>query len=49
MAWETQGFELYCVAGPGTSREVVAQAASRAVKWVRREEERVFIIGGAVF
>ena len=49
LAWETQAFELYCVAGPGTSREVVAREASRVVKWVRREEERVFIIGGAVF
>jgi hypothetical protein len=27
----------------------VARAAQEVVKWVRREEERVFIIGGAVF
>jgi len=27
----------------------VAQAANKVIQWVRREEERVFIIGGAVF
>ena len=49
LAWETPLFELYCVAGPGASRAALAQSANRLVQWVRREEERVFIIGGAVF
>lgn len=49
LAWVTPVFELYCVAGPGASRQVVTQAANRVVQWIRREEERVFIIGGAVF
>lgn len=49
LAWSTPLFELYAVA-PGTaSRQALAQAAMRVVGWVRREEERVFIIGGAVF
>ena len=49
LAWETQVFELYCVAGPNASRASLAQSANRVVQWIRREEERVFIIGGAVF
>ncbi|KAL1303266.1 hypothetical protein AAFC00_006678 [Neodothiora populina] len=49
LAWETPVFELYCVAGPHASREALAQGANRIIKWIRREEERVFIIGGAVF
>ncbi|KAK6443744.1 Vacuolar fusion protein mon1 [Oleoguttula sp. CCFEE 5521] len=49
LAWETPLFELYCVAGPGTSRAALAAGANVVVQWVRREEERVFIIGGAVF
>jgi hypothetical protein len=49
LAWETPLFELYCVAGPQTSRAVLAHGANRVVQWIRREEERVFIIGGAVF
>lgn len=49
LAWETPLFELYCVAGPSASRAALAQGANRLVQWIRREEERVFIIGGAVF
>ena len=49
LAWETPLFELYCVAGPSASRAALAQSANRLVQWIRREEERVFIIGGAVF
>lgn len=49
LAWETPLFELYCVAGPDASRAALAQGANRVVQWIKREEERVFIIGGAVF
>lgn len=49
LAWETPLFELYCVGGPQASRAALAQGANRVVQWIRREEERVFIIGGAVF
>lgn len=49
LAWETPLFELYCVAGPAAPRAALVQGANKIVQWVRREEERVFIIGGAVF
>jgi hypothetical protein len=49
LAWSTPLFELYAVAPASTSRAALAQSANRIVQWVRREEERVFIIGGAVF
>ena len=49
LAWETPLFELYCVAGPNASRTALAQGANKVINWIRREEERVFIIGGAVF
>ena len=49
LAWETPLFELYCVAAPNASRASLAQGVNRVVQWIRREEERVFIIGGAVF
>ena len=42
-------FELYCVAGPNASRNALAQSANKVVQWAKREEERVFIIGGAVY
>ncbi|RMZ88911.1 hypothetical protein DV736_g3871, partial [Chaetothyriales sp. CBS 134916] len=49
LAWVTPLFELYCVAGPNTPRNALAQSANKVVQWIQREEERVFIIGGAVF
>lgn len=48
LAWVTPLFELYCVAGPNVGKTALAQGANGVVQWVRREEERVFIIGGAV-
>ncbi|PLB41316.1 guanine nucleotide exchange factor MON1 [Aspergillus candidus] len=49
FAWVTPVFEFYCVAGPHANRNALAQSASKIVQWVEREEERLFIIGGAVF
>lgn len=48
FAWVTPIFELYCVASPNANRNALAQSASKVVQWVQREEERLFIIGGAV-
>jgi hypothetical protein len=49
LAWTTPMFEFYCVAGPNVSRAAMAQGANRVVQWAKREEERLFIIGGGVF
>ncbi|PLB55649.1 SAND protein [Aspergillus steynii IBT 23096] len=49
FAWVTPVFELYCVAVPNANRNALAQSASKIVQWVQQEEERLFIIGGAVF
>ncbi|KIW73516.1 hypothetical protein PV04_01629 [Phialophora macrospora] len=49
LAWVTPMFELYCVAGPSASRNALSSSANKVVQWVQREEERIFLIGGAVF
>jgi hypothetical protein len=49
LVWVTPLFELYCVAAPGANRNALAQGANKLVQWARAEEERLFIIGGAVF
>jgi hypothetical protein len=49
LAWITPVFEFYCVAGPNVSRAAMAQGANRVAQWAKREEERLFIIGGGVF
>ncbi|KAI1083018.1 vacuolar fusion protein MON1 [Whalleya microplaca] len=49
LAWVTPIFEFYCVAGPNASRAVLTQGANKIMQWAKREEERLFIIGGGVF
>ncbi|KUI66122.1 Vacuolar fusion protein MON1 [Cytospora mali] len=49
LAWVTPIFEFYCVAGPNASRAVLTQGANKIIQWARKEEERIFIIGGGVF
>ncbi|KAJ5380722.1 Vacuolar fusion protein mon1 [Penicillium cataractarum] len=49
FAWVTPIFELYCVAEPNANRNALVQSASKIAQWVQQEEERLFIIGGAVF
>ncbi|KAI1005341.1 Vacuolar fusion protein [Podosphaera aphanis] len=49
LAWNTPIFEFYCVAGPSVSRADLTQGANKIIQWLKREHERIFIIGGAVF
>ncbi|KAJ5773268.1 Vacuolar fusion protein MON1 [Penicillium paradoxum] len=49
FGWVTPVFEFYCIAEPNTNRNALAHSASKIAQWVQREEERLFIIGGAVF
>lgn len=49
LAWITPIFEFYCVAGPNVSRSAMTQGANKIIQWVKKEEERIFIIGGGVF
>jgi hypothetical protein len=49
LAWSTPIFEFYCVAGPNASRQVMTHGANKIIQWAKREEERLFIIGGGVF
>lgn len=49
LAWITPIFEFYCVAGPNASRQVLTHGANKIIQWAKREEERLFIIGGGVF
>ncbi len=49
LGWVTPIFEFYCVAGPNVSRAVLTQGANKVIQWAKREEERLFIIGGGVF
>ncbi|TQV99845.1 hypothetical protein V2A60_005274 [Cordyceps javanica] len=49
LAWVTPVFELFCVGGPNMSRATMGQGANKIVQWAKKEEQRLFIIGGGVF
>ena len=49
VAWCTAHFEIYAVAERGVSRAAMARGVEMVVSWARREEERCFVVGGAVF
>lgn len=50
LAWATRGFELYCITGGnGVTKEAVSSAVRAIVSWIKQDEERLFVIGGAVF
>ncbi|RDA87347.1 hypothetical protein CP532_2646 [Ophiocordyceps camponoti-leonardi (nom. inval.)] len=49
LAWVTSVFEFYCVGGPNVSRESMLQGANKIIQWAKKEEQRLFIIGGGVF
>lgn len=49
LAWVTPMFELYCVAAPTTGRNAIVHSANKVIQWVEEQEQRIFIIGGAVF
>ncbi|KAG5949609.1 Vacuolar fusion protein mon1 [Claviceps sorghi] len=49
LAWITPVFEFYCMAGPNVSRLAMTQGANKIIQWAKREEQRLFIIGGGVF
>jgi hypothetical protein len=45
----TPTFEVYALAPAAASRGELSQAANKLAQYARRVEERIFIIGGAVF
>ncbi|KAJ6446213.1 SAND protein [Purpureocillium lavendulum] len=49
LAWITPVFEFYCVGGPNMSRTSMTQGANKIIQWAKKEEQRLFIIGGGVF
>jgi hypothetical protein len=49
LAWVTPTFEIYCVTAGSTTKEAISQSVKSIVSWIKQHEERLFVIGGAVF
>lgn len=44
MAWVTSGFELYLCFSPMATKALAVSAVNKLLKWIRKEEDRLFIL-----
>jgi hypothetical protein len=49
LGWLTQTFELYAVLAPHVSKLTVITAVNKLLRWVKKEEERLFILTAPSF
>ncbi|OWF35302.1 vacuolar fusion protein MON1 homolog A-like [Mizuhopecten yessoensis] len=49
LGWVTQSFELYAVFGPLVTKVAAIQAINKLLRWVKREEDRLFIPNHVTF
>ncbi|XP_048739564.1 vacuolar fusion protein MON1 homolog A-like isoform X2 [Ostrea edulis] len=49
LGWLTQGFELYAVFGPLVTKPVAIAAINKLLRWIKKEEERLFILSSVTF
>ncbi|XP_071491073.1 protein SAND-like [Diadema antillarum] len=44
LGWVTGGFELFAIFGPLTTKQVAILAVNKLLKWIKKEETRLFIL-----
>ncbi|TNN29842.1 Protein SAND [Liparis tanakae] len=44
LAWVTSGFELYLCFSPLGTKAMAVSAVTKLLKWIRKEEDRLFIL-----
>jgi len=49
LGWLTPAFELYAVFSPTTSKLAVITAVNKLLRWVKKEEDRIFILTAPTF
>ena len=50
FVWQvTQGFELYAVFGPLITKTSAIHAVNKLLRWIKREEDRLFILNSVTF
>lgn len=49
IGWVTSGFELYTTFSPLTSKATAMNAVNKLLRWIKREEDRLFIINSYTF
>lgn len=49
LGWVTSGFELYAAFSPLVTKPVAINAINKLLRWIKREEDRLFILNSQVF
>ena len=49
LGWMTAGFELYAVFEPLVTKPAIINAVNQLLKWIRKEEDRLFILNSPTF
>ena len=49
LGWLTQSFELYATFSPTTSKLAVITSVNKLLRWVKKEEEKMFILSAPTF
>ncbi|KAI9320679.1 MON1-like protein A-like protein, partial [Dichotomocladium elegans] len=49
LGWITSSFELYVVFKPGTSKRNIISSSNHLLRWIRRNEDNLFILDSPVF
>ncbi|XP_063834285.1 vacuolar fusion protein MON1 homolog isoform X1 [Ostrinia nubilalis] len=49
LAWVTNGFELYVTFDPLMEKDQAIKAVDRLLRWIKREEQRIFIMNAPTF
>ena len=49
LGWVTNSFELMCIARPEIERGKMVDMGRQVIRWIMREQERLFIVTGAVY
>jgi len=45
----TSGFELYAVFGPLVTKNTAINSVNKLLKWIKKEEDRLFILNSPTF
>ncbi|KAH9504805.1 Vacuolar fusion protein MON1 A [Bulinus truncatus] len=49
LGWVNQGFELYAVFGPLVTKISAIHAVNKLLRWIKKEEDRLFILSSVTF
>ncbi|CAH3190109.1 unnamed protein product [Porites evermanni] len=49
LGWVTSGFELYAAFSPLVTKPDAINAINKLLRWIKREEDRLFILSSQVF